>query len=272
MNHKTPSGFDLEVGEDVIWYGRRSWKSMIWNVLSLFILLILFVIIGIASKGIIFIFLGPLILVLGVIGVAIKVLATEYVITDQRVSSRFGLIGRKTNEASFERIQDTEFKQGWGGRLLDYGDIGVRTAGTKGTEINFEGISEPKSIQRMLRDMIKRFKEDKEVEERIKRFEDKYLVGEITKEEFEEVKQKLRARINRKDKTTPITPGRSYSNSPSRSTPSQTFEKEGENQSITTPPPPKPKKEEKLCPQCHKEMRYIERYERWYCDNCEEYR
>jgi len=269
MNHKTPSGFDLEVGEEVIWYGRRSWKSMVWSIIGLSILLIFFVILGAVEVG--FILLGLVIFGFGIIGVAIKVIATEYVITDQRVSSRFGLIGRKTNEGSFERIQDTEFQQGWGGRLLDYGDIGIRTAGTKGTEINFRGISEPKRIQRMLRDMIKRFEEDREIEERIKRFEDKYLIGEITKEEFEEVKQKLRARINREDKTTPVTPGESHSNTPSRSTPSQTYEEETKDQSLKTPPP-ELKKEEKLCPQCHKDMRYIEQYERWYCDNCEEYK
>lgn len=265
MNQKIPSGFDLGVDEDVIWSGRRSWKSVIFTVIGLFFLLILFLILG--TVDFFFVFLGIMIFFFGIIGVVIKVIATEYVITDKRVSSRYGLIGRKTNEASFQKIQDTEFRQGWGGRALDYGNIGVRTAGTKGTEITFEGVSEPKRIQKMLRDMIKKYEEDKEIEERIERFEDKYLMGEITKQEFEEIKQKLRSRMNNEEE---MTPGSSYSSDPSRSTLSQTYEEEKISH-YTPPPPPEATKEPRSCPQCQKKMRYIEQYERWYCDDCEEY-
>lgn len=133
------------------------------------------------------------------------------------------------------RITSKEvFNQGLGGRLLDYGDVGVRTAGTAGTEINFKGVSEPKQVQRMLRDMIDRHEEDKEVEERIKRFEDKYMMGEITKKEFEEAKQKLRASVNREDDFTP----------PSPSTAADTSVTSGPNQDAhgdgSESPPPEP--------------------------------
>jgi len=68
---------------------------------------------------------------------------------------------------------------------------------------------------------------------------------------------------------TPITPGPSHSASPSRS---QTYEAEVNNVSKDAPPPPpESKKEKKTCPKCRKEMRYIEHYKRWYCDDCEEY-
>lgn len=200
LEHKKPSGLDLEFNELVIWYGRRSWKSMIGSIISLAIILIFFTIIGFEDSF--FMAIGLIIYLTGMVCIVIAVISTEYVITDRRISSRFGLVGRKTNEASFERIQDTEFVQGWGGRLLDYGNVGVRTAGTKGSEINFTGVSEPKWIQRMIRDMIGRAEEDREVRERIIRFEDKYMLGEISKQEFEQAKQRLLININRDEGTT----------------------------------------------------------------------
>jgi len=37
------------------------------------------------------------------------------------------------------------------------------------------------------------------------------------------------------------------------------------------PPPPSPKKENP-CPDCGSELRFIDQYDRWYCDNCQEYK
>ncbi|MFW6048338.1 MAG: PH domain-containing protein [Candidatus Natronoplasma sp.] len=275
MGYETPSGFDLQFGEKVIWYGRRSWKSMIGAIIALFIQLIFFVIIGIGSREEIFLLLGILILVIGIIGVVIKVIATEYVITDQRVCSRFGLIGRNTNEASFERIQDTAFNQGLLGRLLGYGDVGVRTAGTAGSEINFEGVSEPKRIQRKIRDMIERHEEDKEIKERIKRFEDKFLMGEITRQEFEKIKRKLKSDVGKEeDGIYPSAPSASSPSKPSKSTTSPVYDEVDKDRSSRSqsPSPPSPKEKEDLCPDCGSEMRYITQYDRLYCDECGEYK
>ncbi len=39
-----------------------------------------------------------------------------------------------------------------------------------------------------------------------------------------------------------------------------------------TPPPPPPDEEENsICSDCRRKMRYIDKYERWYCDNCKKY-
>lgn len=39
-----------------------------------------------------------------------------------------------------------------------------------------------------------------------------------------------------------------------------------------TPPPPPPAENQNECSDCGKELRYIDEYDRWYCDNCEEYK
>jgi len=38
------------------------------------------------------------------------------------------------------------------------------------------------------------------------------------------------------------------------------------------PPPQQPQQETKQCSDCGDEMRYIDEYDRWYCDNCQEYK
>ncbi len=40
----------------------------------------------------------------------------------------------------------------------------------------------------------------------------------------------------------------------------------------TPPPPPPSENNENSCPDCDEEMRYIDQYDRWYCDNCQQYK
>jgi len=40
-----------------------------------------------------------------------------------------------------------------------------------------------------------------------------------------------------------------------------------------TPPPPPPQEEnQKVCPDCDGKLRFIEQYDRWYCDSCQKYK
>lgn len=250
MSGKTPTGIDFGVDEEVRWHGRRSLGSMGGLIaglgLGVFVYfnvypILYFFIYGVPSELSfydnlyvnLYLDLNPLnifffvVFSIGIILIIAKVLATEYVITDKRVSSRYGLVVRKTNEAAFEKIQGTSLNQGLFGRLLGHGDVGVRTAGTAGTEINFKGVSEPKQVQKMLRDMIDRHEEDKEADERIKKFEDKYMMGQITKEEFDEAKRDLKENINREDEV--VTP--SDTSSTTTPTPSGISKDEGERAS-----------------------------------------
>ena len=41
--------------------------------------------------------------------------------------------------------------------------------------------------------------------------------------------------------------------------------------STQVPPPPPPTQQVTYCTTCGKSMRFIEQYQRWYCDNCQKY-
>ena len=44
------------------------------------------------------------------------------------------------------------------------------------------------------------------------------------------------------------------------------------SQQVPSPQPPAPDQKQKQCTDCGNQMRYVDEYDRWYCDSCEEYK
>ncbi|XRO75584.1 PH domain-containing protein [Methanocaldococcus sp. 28A] len=134
MSYKVPSGLELLPGENVLWYSRICWKSLIgWLILGALTILI---------YGLALIFIGIALL---------KRYYTEYAITNKRVYCRYGILSRKTVESTLDKITNTSISQGILGRLLNYGDLRINTAGSTPYEIVFEGVSNPKYVQSKIR-------------------------------------------------------------------------------------------------------------------------
>ncbi|AGB05199.1 putative membrane protein [Aciduliprofundum sp. MAR08-339] len=188
-SNPTPTGLSLVDGEIVEWYGRRSFKSFIGGIIITLLLFISGIIFGIIIPyfGVILFFLGLLL----ILRIVIKWISTEYAITNKRVYSRHGWISRKISETTFDKITDISISQGVWGRLLNYGDVLVNTAGSLGYEIKFEGVSDPKYIEVKIRAIGEKYKKQERIKERLERLEDRYLVGEITLQQYEEAKKKL---------------------------------------------------------------------------------
>ena len=100
------------------------------------------------------------------------------------------MISRRANDANFDKITDTSLSQGTFGRILNYGDVGINTAGSIGYEITFRGISDPKSAIVKIQNMKDKYDKEGRKKDRIERLHDRYYIGEITKAEFEEEKGK----------------------------------------------------------------------------------
>jgi len=171
---KKPSGMNLLGGETVLWYGRRSLKSLI----GLFIIGILTL--WICGLGIIF-FIAAL----------LKWWQTEYAITNRRVYSKIGLISRSVHDAPLERVTDATLRQSFFGRLLNFGTVGINTAGMGGYEIVFAGVSNPVDVRLKVQAAIEEYKRGMRIQERTEELELKYLAGEITREQFETAKRRL---------------------------------------------------------------------------------
>jgi len=145
---------ELVEGENVLWEGRPCWRAQmsffaLWIPLAL-LPAIIALLVGIDSTRWVSI---SIVLVLIVIGVSsIFRYSTLYVLTDQRLRVRRGILSRKEKTARFDRIQNVSIDQSLLDRLFRVGAVNFETAGTdeRDSGFNFLGISEPQQLVRIV--------------------------------------------------------------------------------------------------------------------------
>ena len=145
---------ELVEGENVLWEGRPCWRAQmsffaLWIPLAL-LPAIIALLVGIDAPRWIFI---SIVLVLIVVGVStIFRYSTLYVLTDQRLRVRRGILSRKENTARFDRIQNVGIQQTLLDRVFRVGAVNFETAGTdeRDSGFNFVGISEPQRLVRIV--------------------------------------------------------------------------------------------------------------------------
>lgn len=148
---------ELVEGERILWQGRPSWRAH----LSFFLLWIPAALVPAIIAGALtandagtglpywqWIAIS-LILVALVIGYDyLQRFATLYVVSDQRLRVRRGILSRREQTARFERVQNVSISQSLLDRMLRVGAVEFDTAGTDSGDANFNftGISEPQSL------------------------------------------------------------------------------------------------------------------------------
>lgn len=75
----------------------------------------------------------------------------SYIITTERIKLVSGLIARKVENYELIRIQDIDFKQNMGERLMGMGDITIRGQDPSDSEIVLRNIPNPEKIYELLR-------------------------------------------------------------------------------------------------------------------------
>ena len=133
---------NLTPGEHVIYKGQVHWVVYLAPVLLI-------------SFGIPWLAIGgksalAIIAVGAIVGAAayIRQVTSEFVITNNRVIFKTGLLSRKTIEINRARVESVEVDQDIIGRLLNYGTVTV--AGTGGTREPFTLIDNPLQFRRMV--------------------------------------------------------------------------------------------------------------------------
>jgi uncharacterized membrane protein YdbT with pleckstrin-like domain len=71
---------------------------------------------------------------------------TNFVVTSERVVYRVGVLAKKGIEIPLERINTVFFQQSIFERLLGAGDLGIESAGERGSE-TFEDVRKPSAVQ-----------------------------------------------------------------------------------------------------------------------------
>lgn len=152
---------ELVDGERILWQGRPSWRAHI----SFFLIWIPLALVPVIIAGLLrandsgtglpywqWLLISLLLVVVVVVWDTLQRLATLYVVTDQRLRVRRGLLSRNEQTARFERVQNVSIQQSLLDRLLRVGAVEFDTAGSDVSDsgFNFEGISDPQSLVRIV--------------------------------------------------------------------------------------------------------------------------
>ena len=77
---------------------------------------------------------------------------TEFVLTNQRLSIKTGVVSRRTLEILLNKIEGVEVQQGILGRILGFGKLVF--SGVGGTHERFIGVREPQAFRRLVQEQI----------------------------------------------------------------------------------------------------------------------
>ena len=197
----------LTEGEEIITEFRPHWRLLVipvfWFILGLALIVLVFqewawpdnttadvitgIIIGI---GMVYLVVRPF----------VKWAFTQYVLTNERLITRSGMIARSGIEIPLENITNVVFNQGILERLLKAGDLLIESAGESG-QSRFQDIPRPDEFQSLLyRVREQRTRElasedatviQVDATERLERLARLHTEGVITDEEYAEKRQEL---------------------------------------------------------------------------------
>lgn len=75
----------------------------------------------------------------------------RYVLTTERVRIYRGLIGRSVDDIELVRLQDIDFTQNAGERILGIGDIHLRSADASTPETTLRNVHQPEEVRELIR-------------------------------------------------------------------------------------------------------------------------
>jgi uncharacterized membrane protein YdbT with pleckstrin-like domain len=148
---------ELLEGERILWQGRPSWRSR----LSFFVVWIPVALVPVIIAGLLrvndqgtglpywqWLLISLLLVVAVVVYDVVRRHSTLYLVTDQRLRVRRGILSRHEQSARFERVQNVEVSQSFMDRLLKVGAVEFDTAGSDQSDAGFryEGIADPQRL------------------------------------------------------------------------------------------------------------------------------
>ena len=138
---------ELHPGEQVIYEGHPSWRSILGYYMKGLVVTIVVGAIGYWLDGI-GLAVGVAILVLALVLIAgfVRRFATRYTITDQRLHIKHGIIARHVQQTRIERVQNVNTNQSVLERVLKVGTVDFDTAGTDDADFKFVGVEEPGDV------------------------------------------------------------------------------------------------------------------------------
>jgi uncharacterized membrane protein YdbT with pleckstrin-like domain len=138
---------DLHAGEQIIFQGRPSWRSTLqFYVGGLLLAAMAGAIAALAKDTGLGVGVGIAVFAIVLLVGFLKRLGTRYVVTDERLHIRRGLISRHLQETRLERVQNVNTDQSVFQRILQIGTVDFDTAGTTDSDFSFTGVAQPERV------------------------------------------------------------------------------------------------------------------------------
>lgn len=138
---------DLHPGEEIIYEGHPSWRSILGYYIKGLAGALIVGAIGYALDGI-GLAIGMFLLVVALVLAAgfIRRFATVYTITTQRLRIKHGIVARHVQQTDIDRVQNVNTNQSVLERLLQVGTVDFDTAGTGDSDFKFGGVEDPEEV------------------------------------------------------------------------------------------------------------------------------
>jgi uncharacterized membrane protein YdbT with pleckstrin-like domain len=138
---------DLHPGEEVIYDGHPSWRSVIslyarGAIAGLLLGAIAWFAISHAAGVIVFVACIAIAFVVGLV----RRIFVRFTITDQRLRIQRGIIARAVQQTRIERVQNVNTRQSPVERMLRVGKVDFDTAGSDDSDFTFDGVNDPAEV------------------------------------------------------------------------------------------------------------------------------
>ena len=158
---ETADWLDLSEGEQIQWTGRPSAYTIALSIATGLMLAVLGIVLTWwllprADASALPRWLGYLPLALTAVGLGragltyLHWIRLRYVITDEQVYVKYGLISRDVTQIRLDRVQNTSYEQSILERVLNFGDVRLYTAGTDTEDITLSNVPDPGVVKRIV--------------------------------------------------------------------------------------------------------------------------
>ena len=138
---------DLHQGEQIIFQGRPSWRSiMAFHLGGLVLAVAVGVAVAVAKSTGLGVAAGVVVLLLAILVGFLRRLGTHYVLTDERLHIRRGLISKDVQETRLDRVQNVNTHQSIIERMLQIGTVDFDTSASGGYDFRFAGVAQPEKV------------------------------------------------------------------------------------------------------------------------------
>jgi uncharacterized membrane protein YdbT with pleckstrin-like domain len=135
---------ELHPDEVIVFEGHPSWRAVLSFYIGGFLgAIVIGVIVALVASVTVGVVVGVVLIALVVLVGIIRRWATDYMVSNQRLYIRRGILSKRVQQTRVDRIQNVNTNQSVRERLLRVGTVDFDTAGTDDSDFRFVGISNP---------------------------------------------------------------------------------------------------------------------------------